>query len=333
MSNQQAHPPPDSIEEFSTLRFTTDALPEARRLPIWREEFARTLVHVEIEPVSDEAFRVEATMRMFPGLRSLAFRGSAMSLERTPALAAGSDGSIGLIINCETLAALSQHGRDISLRSGDACAVLTDEPGIFTGRSHLGLLFPRAPLLERIKNIADVSPVRIPRETEALRLLASYLNAVPRKLTLSSPELRRTVVEHIYDLVALAIRPDRIADQSSLSATAAARLELALAYIDKHFDNPALTIAAAARDQNISPRYLQRLIERTGSTFTKRVNELRLQRAHTLLTSANQRRRQISDVALRAGFSDIAHFNRCFRRRFGDTPSAIRLAAGARDRC
>jgi transcriptional regulator GlxA family with amidase domain len=31
-----------------------------------------------------------------------------------------------------------------------------------------------------------------------------------------------------------------------------------------------------------------------------------------------------SRVALAAGFSDISQFNRLFRARFGDTPSAVR---------
>lgn len=329
MSDQAVRASPDDVAEFAIRRFNTDALPEAQRLPIWREEFGRTLVHVEIEPIPDEAFRVEATMRMLPGLRSLSFRGSAMTLARTRAMAAAGDDAIGLIINRDAGARLSQRGRDISLQDGDACTILTDEPGMITGRSHLGLLFPRAALFERVRNIADVSPMRIPKETEALRLLVGYVNTLPRKLTLNSPNLRRTVVEHIYDLVALAICPDRSADENSLSATAAARLELALGYIKKHFDMPDLTIAAVARDQNISPRYLQRLIESTGSTFTENVNELRLQRAYALLTSARQRRERISDIALRTGFSDIAHFNRSFRRRFGDTPRAIRAIATA----
>ena len=203
---------------------------------------------------------------------------------------------------------------------------------MITGRGHLGLLFPRAPLVERVKNIVDAAASRIPKQTESLRLLISYLSVLPEKLMLGSPKLQRSVVEHIYDLVTLAICPDHPADENTLSATAAARLDLAFGYINKHFDFPGLTIAAVARDQNISPRYLQRLIETTGSTFSGRVNELRLQLAYALLTSARQRRERISDIALRAGFSDIAHFNRSFRRRFGDTPSNVRTDAMTADR-
>jgi AraC-like DNA-binding protein len=332
LSDQTARASPGEAEEFPTLRFTTDALPKSQRLPILREEFARNLLHLDIEPVSDEAIHAKATMRMLPGFRSLAFRGSAVCLARSQALVAAGDDSIGLVINRDVGTHLSQRNREISLRDGDACPIFTDELATLTGRGHLGLLLPRAPLIERVRNIADFAAIPISRETEALRLLVTYFNAHPEKLTLYSPTLRRTVVEHIYDLVALAICQDRTPDERSLSATAAARLEVALGYIKKHFDKPGLTIAAVAHDQNISPRYLQRLIETTGTTFSERLQELRLQRAYELLTSASQSGERISDIALRVGFSDVSHFNRSFRRRFGDTPSNVRAAAAIPDR-
>jgi AraC-like DNA-binding protein len=35
----------------------------------------------------------------------------------------------------------------------------------------------------------------------------------------------------------------------------------------------------------------------------------------------------IIDIAFAVGFGDISHFNRVFRRRFGDTPSRVRAKA------
>jgi len=32
----------------------------------------------------------------------------------------------------------------------------------------------------------------------------------------------------------------------------------------------------------------------------------------------------VSDIAFDCGFNDLSHFNRCFRRRFGLTPTAAR---------
>ena len=72
----------------------------------------------------------------------------------------------------------------------------------------------------------------------------------------------------------------------------------------------------------ISPRYLQRLLHETGKSFTEHVNELRLNRALTLLLAADSRRR-VSDIGFEVGFSDLAHFYRLFRARFGDTPKGV----------
>jgi AraC-like DNA-binding protein len=94
---------------------------------------------------------------------------------------------------------------------------------------------------------------------------------------------------------------------------------------------PGLTAAAVARSQGVSPRYLQRLLETSGTTFTQRVTELRLQRAFTLLNEASDGAGRIIDVALAAGFSDISQFNRLFRARFGDTPSAVRAHRRAKE--
>lgn len=59
----------------------------------------------------------------------------------------------------------------------------------------------------------------------------------------------------------------------------------------------------------------------SGASFTSRLNKLRLRKAAELLQHAQRR---ISDVAFECGFNDLSYFNRCFRRRFGLTPSVAR---------
>jgi AraC-like DNA-binding protein len=120
--------------------------------------------------------------------------------------------------------------------------------------------------------------------------------------------------------------------ESNVSAVMAARVAAALAEIGASFQKPELSVESVARTLKISPRYLHRLMETTGTSFTERVNELRLQRAFFLLSQAGDKRLRISDVAFTVGFSDLSHFNRLFRSRFGETPSSVRTQASQRDR-
>src|SRR5262249_46609717 len=88
--------------------------------------------------------------------------------------------------------------------------------------------------------------------------------------------------------------------------------------------DPELSLTTVAHSLRISRRYLQRLLKTSGTSFTAQVTELRLRQAFKFLQESELR---ISDLALRVGFSDISHFNRLFRSRFGDTPKRIRTHA------
>ena len=74
---------PAGAADFMSLRFSTRELAERMRAPMWREEFGRRIVHVDIEPSSDVPFLAEATLQSLQGLRVLAWQGSAMRFMRS----------------------------------------------------------------------------------------------------------------------------------------------------------------------------------------------------------------------------------------------------------
>ena len=313
--------------DYTLRRFSTRELPERDRLPKWREEFGRSLLRVDIEPLSGPPFHAEATLRAQPGLRTVDCACSGVRFERTTALAADGDNSISLLVARGGVA--SQRGRDVSLGAGDAVALLSQEPAIVRvpEGSYYVVTVPRSPLASRVKHIDDAALRLIPRGSEPLRLLMNYLTSLQEDLCLSTLKLRQAVATHVYDLMALALNPDRAPCEDTLSLAAAARLAVILERIARRFDDPELSESAVAQEQRVSVRYLQRLLEISGTSFTARVNELRLQRAFALLTGARSGEQRICHIALEAGFSDISHFNRLFRARFGAPPSDVRAEA------
>jgi len=217
------------------------------------------------------------------------------------------------------------QGREVRLGPGDATMIQASEPGSAGSRENFGLfevMIPPAEWHARDARPGDAIMRRVPRQSDALRLLRGYIRSLEENRLNGSAAAREIVRRHLIDLVVLAATPNRPIGESSASAVVAARLATALDQIAARFQDPELSVAALAHSQGISPRYLQRLLESSGTSFTARVSELRLQRAAALLRESGSRR--ISDIALEAGFSDISHFNRLFRARFGDTPGAIR---------
>ena len=92
-------------------------------------------------------------------------------------------------------------------------------------------------------------------------------------------------------------------------------------YIQDHCGDP-ISLSEVARHAAISPFYLcKKFKEVTGLHFTDYVSRLRVERAKELLRDPNHR---ISEVAFRTGFQSLSHFNRCFKRVAGESPTACR---------
>ena len=192
----------------------------------------------------------------------------------------------------------------------------------------IGFRVPReaiAPLVGRL----DDAPIRlVPYGTETLNLLVAYAGAILDQQPLHKPELQRLVVTHIHDLIAATVGATRdgraIAEGRGIRA---ARLRAIMADVAGNLGDSDLTVTAVARRQRVTPRYVHKLFEREGLTFSAFVLGRRLCRAHRMLSDARLADRTIGSVAFDVGFGDLSYFNRAFRRRYGATPSEIRQTA------
>jgi transcriptional regulator GlxA family with amidase domain len=108
----------------------------------------------------------------------------------------------------------------------------------------------------------------------------------------------------------------------------AARLQEIIAELRGRFADPAFSPGQVARKLGLSVRYIQNLIQQSGTSFTEHVLELRLQKARAMLMDRGHDHLKVSDIAAACGFNEVSHFNRCFRRRFGASPTSFR---GARE--
>jgi AraC-like DNA-binding protein len=136
---------------------------------------------------------------------------------------------------------------------------------------------------------------------------------------------QQRAAQHLIDLTGLLL--GAAADRAELATKRGyshSRFDLIKSIVLKNLHRHDLTVDVVAREHGLSPRQAQRFFAHSGTTFTEFVLEQRLSLAHRLLKEPRFRHRKITDIAYSAGFGDLSYFNREFRRRFGDTPSATR---------
>jgi AraC-like DNA-binding protein len=102
----------------------------------------------------------------------------------------------------------------------------------------------------------------------------------------------------------------------------AVRLTHVLNILQRRFTEADFSAHALAAEAGLSERYINELLYEAGASFSARLLELRLRKAIDLLAQPGHHR--IGDIAFTCGFNDLSYFNRCFRRRFGLTPTAAR---------
>lgn len=131
------------------------------------------------------------------------------------------------------------------------------------------------------------------------------------------------MVRHFYQLL-----PVLVAELAADAARADSpdRLAAIKAAIAANLSNNTFSIADVARLQGVSPRAIQKRLQRTGTTFSRYLLERRLDAAKDALM-LRQGEASITQLAYDFGFDDPAYFSRVFRKRYGLRPSELRQSA------
>ena len=116
---------------------------------------------------------------------------------------------------------------------------------------------------------------------------------------------------------------------AGLAATHRHALDELVATERPHLD-PNLTLGSLARQLDVTDKVLSYLLNETmGTTYTEFVNGLRVEEAQRRLVDPAHDHLSVLGVGLDAGFASKSTFNRVFKERSGQTPSAYRKASSS----
>jgi len=278
---------------WASFRFSTDGLPEGERAKAVRELYERTTVPGKIEPLEplpNCSIRADIAKRTLPGLGVMSGTLCGLRQAARPRGAVSSnEDDLVLAVNLRGSSIAQQGDRELRLADGDALLATR-------GAGGFAILRPTS-----VRFIG----MRVPR-----RAIAPLVGRL------------------VHDLIAATVGATRDALASAeRRGIRAARLRAIMADITANLDDCDLKVADVAQRQRVTTRYVHKLFEREGLTFSAFVLDRRLSRAHRFLSEPRLADLKISSVAFDVGFGDLSYFNRVFRRRYGATPSEIRQAA------
>src|SRR5262245_13375460 len=133
------------------------------------------------------------------------------------------------------------------------------------------------------------------------------------------------IASHLHNLIALSLGAARdVAAEAREGGMRAARLQAIKDDITARLTEVSLSVSSLAARHGVSSRYVHRLFEGEGVSYTQFILELRLALAYRRLRDSRWADHNISAIAYDVGFGDLSYFNRTFRHRYGATPSDVR---------
>lgn len=320
------------------VRVTTTSVADDEKAGFWSGAVSRTLVPVEVRPLTDRPFDGLMESHRLGYVRISTLEADAARLSRTAALIARAplgEPQVGVGVQVSGRAVLEQDGRRAEVPPGGLVVYDTarpytvDHPDRF--RTHLFHL-PRRLLGVPERDLRQASaravgpeegygPVLLP----FLGVLAASAHSYPAPV---GDQLAGSVADLFSALIAQLSHARAAHEPGSPNEHLVSRVR---EYIDQHLGDPELSPRRIARAHHISVRYLHRLFEGEGEgvTVSRLIQRLRLDACARELARRGHAAPTVSAVAQRWGFADPAHFSRTFRAAYGVPPREWRSLRSA----
>ena len=309
------------------LQFSTHALPDHERFPVFCEEIVRRAVALDIVRHDEEPFEGRIDICHAGPADIAIISTSPASYLRTPSLVRdGSDALFAFLCVEGRMIAAQGEPRQIAPGEGILCdssqigglrmETATRYWAVRTSRANIASLLPRT---------GQFAGAPLGDYGLALKLLTRYLEGLFFDDAPIGNSAAKVFGEHLVDLIAVALGASGEArEQAEAGGVRAARRAAILRAIQDQSHDPGFSAARLAARLGITPRYIHAVLEETGQTFAEHVLNARLRAVLKRLRDPQASHLRIIDIASEAGFTDLSHFNRSFRRRFGDTPTGVR---------
>jgi AraC-like DNA-binding protein len=190
---------------------------------------------------------------------------------------------------------------------------------------HLIVMLPKRAFAERGLAPAMLEPLmarRLGGSGGISRVALDTMRNAFRELPSMPEQSARGVGEAITQLVHLSLLD--LAGQATAQTQREALRERIKQHVALHLADPGLTVDAIARALNVSRRQLYNAFAEETDGVAGYILMRRLEACRQAFVDRASAHRSITEIALAAGFQNMAHFSRVFRAHLGMAPSDYR---------
>jgi AraC family transcriptional regulator, positive regulator of tynA and feaB len=322
---------PTSFREAPPMSasFSTDLVPVADRLEAWLRHAKSICGDCRFHVPKRFPFFGSIERRSLGGSALTCFSSTPVSFVKFPAVLADSqDRDCIVITQLRGTRQYCQSGAIALLSPGDTTLIDAGQPWTSDCTDNCARLYFRLPRWFVQDHLQRATLPLLPRilgkggPGATLFHLATSLYEQAENMT---PDEGTVAIEAYLKILAGCLaRPGSSSTKLDQCAQLRPRLEH---YIETHLEGRDLTPAVIAASAGISVRHLHRIFAARGCTVAEWIRERRLERCRGDLANPRLLDSSITDIALRWGFSDSAHFSHCFRKEFGVSPRHFRTDA------
>lgn len=311
--------------------YSTQDVHPRERLSYWLEVATRGYVEHESTPRDRASFDGAVKITSLPGIGLSAFEAEAHHVHRSERNASHEEsGDLLLSALLSGEIGLLQDGRECKIEGRGLYLVDPVRPFELNLRkrsTHVIVKIPRSLLEARVGQTADLTGRSLPFSDGVGPLAMGMIGLLPDHAESLDNVSGLKVAEQLLDLVALMLNAGRESKATISSPRAIALLRLK-ASIERLLIEPGLKPDRVAAEAGISVRYANALLAEEHTSIERYIAERRLERCRSVLEDAGQTHRSIGEIAFKWGFSDLSHFGRRFKARYGLTPTDYRRRAG-----
>jgi AraC family transcriptional regulator, positive regulator of tynA and feaB len=222
---------------------------------------------------------------------------------------------------------LNQDGRQSTIGT-DLVIAFAQMPYTITAvapvRSRL-VFIPETMLGPSVGDISRFAGVSAGVNLPEFAMMTRYIASINLAGIATDPALGSLVCRHLAEVAVAGLsRLGGREDPTEGSGLRKVRLAEVKRLVTEMLGQPTLNAARVAKRLGVSERYVQKLMEQDGQTFSTYVNERRLGAAFDQIARLPPTGPTLREIAESLGFSDASQFSRAFRRRFGETAASVR---------